>query len=212
MEEISTLDDRGIKTTYDIKQAIDNLVCHSDDNSHDILLRYLSEESNGEMRAYAKSAVQDIEFNYYWPRTQEERRDFLLARLSAEKYEEMFRAIEFKDKKKFALEKELLRREVANCLPASEDGFPSQSEYERMHLDIAELLQEEIRDAENDLECIRNWINQAVSMITIPKYKSVPKSVFAHVKLDGDEFEWEDNNDEEEDAFLAFDEEDNKDA
>ncbi len=197
-----SLEERGIMTTYEIQKNIDNLTCHSDEYSHDALRRYLFEESNEEMRLYATSAMEEIEFNYYWPETPEERRDFLLARLIAKKYEEMFRAIKFKDRKKLALEEEVLNQEVSSRLsPSSEKVLPG-DEYQSLHFDIVELLQNEIQDAEDDILSIRNWINQALDMITISKYKHVPKSVFAQVRLGGDEFEWEeDENDEGTDEF-----------
>lgn len=210
MEETHTLNEvsfnkEGLLTTYHIKDEIDRLVSNSDENSLDVLHCFLSEERNKELRNYAKSAIGDIEYAYYWPRTEEERRDFLLARLVAKKYQEMFQAIQCKDEKKLSLQEELLRREVEACLPVPTSDHHGQHEYDTMHIHVAEVIQDEILDIESDIESTRNWINQAIAMITIPKYKSVPKSVFSHVKLDGDEFDWEE--DKEEDDFLSADDE-----
>ncbi len=130
----------------------------------------------------------DLDYRDYYPHTDQERRDFFLARLVHEKYQEMFRVMDYQARKEYHLEKEVLLQEVEGLISESkrtyawgdDDSFDPES-------GIIGVLKQEIDDAEQDIVYIRKWIDQARNMIQTEKYTSVPASVFGHMKLDGEQ-------------------------
>jgi len=129
----------------------------------------------------------DGDYRDYYPHTDQERRDFFLARLVHEKYQEMFRVMDYQARKEYHLEKEELVQEVEALIVESKRNnewcYDTSLDSGESSIDV---LKQEIDDAEQDIVYIRKWIDQARNMIQTEKYTSVPASVFDQMKLDGE--------------------------
>ncbi len=161
----------------------------SAESVHQIEL-FMLRESDVELLEYAGLAYEEALDNYYSPKTEEEKRQFILAKMVIEKESAISEHQELIDNTEDHIEELIIEKDVHERVLKHADIAKQECWGLFFSKDAVDKLKNELRDIENAMSYDAAWIQQAKKMISLEKYENIPEDVFDHIcqKTDGLEY------------------------
>jgi len=160
----------------------------------DRLREFIQKEKNESLCDYAQIALEEAEFNYYSPESDQEEEDFLLARSIWRRQENLWRLEGKADAARLELKELDLDRKVHQKIIESLIDKEKINDWQHnFSEDYYIMIQNKLAKFEAEIAYEDAWLKQACQLIKIEKYRKIPPHIFDHIHFDADACSiWED--------------------
>jgi len=164
----------------------------------DKITKIIKKSKDSNLVGLAQCALDECYFIYLLPETDEEERDFLLAKMITQKEGRMV-DLEIKiDQLQGKLKRHVLKHEVHQNVIQDKDTTEEQKQNWRYQIyeDLYSFEQRRINEYQDNIEYEKAWIRKAQDMIQDEKYKDVPYGMLESIHS------FDESNDLDDDLFC----------
>lgn len=178
----------------EIEISLVNLAHAGTEEAVNSLYEFIQKEKNESLRDYAKIALEEAEFFYYSPDTDQEERDFLLARSIYRRQEQLWHLESKADSCRLKLQEMDLGRKVHRQIIK---GTAVKEKNDAWKYNFSEefyfMVKNRLGEIEDEMAYEAAWLKEAREQIKTKKYLSIPWHIFEHIRFDADAGSiWED--------------------
>lgn len=165
---------------------------------------FIKSSKNKELQDFAKIALEEAEFFYYSADSENEEKDFRLAKMFRIREDQLFQKMTKINAATIELEELDLDRELHNRIMKNiKDPKKLENWKYNFSEDYYISVKNRLEQLEDEVEYEKLWISEAEAIISKSKYKDMPPDFFDSIHEDGEGVDfWSEENDNE-----LFDEE-----
>lgn len=180
-----------------IKQQLTAWAHEGTQKSIEKILEFIKNEKDKDILGFADCAYHEAAFFYYSPQTDQEEKDFLTAKMIADRDWRVYELSEKADAARLELKRLAIDKEVDKRVVKKYKGDKEDWEYSRFSDDYMMMIKDKLQGFEEEIEYEMRWIDEANKMIKNEKYRNIPFNVLKNIHLDNEGSSiWDDDDDE----------------